>query len=299
MDTDNAKAVEELKLYVSEKKYRIQFRDFVHSEVECVVERTSTDVYVVDGNEVPALNTESITSRVRSYEEKCSKLLAMASVGGFWAEPEHHIVWKRALERLCPSEPVSGLEPWLSLRRYPATLLLYALGLGAVEANRLGFLGDILATTVKRKNSEDVSASEALPPFCLLSDKRWMELLEGMERRHAPLNDWMFANLRDILRDIVPSDERYAWAFDRFEILAALACGHRYNPIYKEYFAPPGVFGYRHENRTRYFDEIRASFGRYGDGSPFVESGIFGANAQECMGELEKLETFVGQLRWW
>lgn len=297
MDIDPAGAVEKLKQYVSETKYRIQLRDLVHSEVERVVELTSTDAYAAEG--VPDPDTASLTGRVRGYEATCSTLLAMASVGGFWAEPEHHIVWKRALERLYPPESRSDFDPWLGLRRYPATLLLYALGLGAVEADRLGFLGDLLATTVKQKDSEDVSASEILPPFCMFSDNRWMNFLEGKKHRLAPLNEWMRAGLRDVLKDIVPAYERYAWTFDRFEILAALACGYRYKPGFGEYWAPPGIFGYSHGNRIRFFDVIRTSLNRNGDGSPFVASGIFGVNARECMGELEKLETFVGQLRWW
>ena len=34
---------------------------------------------------------------------------------------------------------------WLYLQRYPGTLLFYALGLGAIEADRLRFLGRLFS----------------------------------------------------------------------------------------------------------------------------------------------------------
>ncbi len=221
-------AVGSLKRYVSDTRYRIQLRDLVHAEVERVVELTSTEAYAAEGG--PRPDTVSVTSRVRNYEAACSTLLAMASVGAFWAEGEHHAIWKSALARLYPPGPRAGLSLWLDLRKYPASLLLYALGLGAVEADRLGFVGDLLGTTVKREDSQDVSASETLPPDGMSS----MNMLEGMKRHCAPLNKWMHASLREVLRHLVPDDERYSYIFDKFEILLALAYGYRHEPTFKE-----------------------------------------------------------------
>ena len=81
----------------------------------------------------------------------------------------------------------------LGLQRYPATLLLYALGLGALSSNRLPFLGRLLSTTVIQRNQERRTVAETLPPFCLVENihpKEAMQLLEGMDRKHVPLNDW-------------------------------------------------------------------------------------------------------------
>ena len=86
---------------------------------------------------------DRVTACVRGYEEACSTLLAMALTGGFWAEEEHYSAWQRALQHLVSRTPSSGSgsgvsgiiqDTWLELQRYPATLLLYALGLGAIEA---------------------------------------------------------------------------------------------------------------------------------------------------------------------
>ena len=91
----------------------------------------------------------------------------MAPIGGFWAEEAHVYVWQRALERLSAMRSGGGYTLWIGLQRYPGTLLLYALGLGAIEAARLKFLGRLFATTVHREGREDLPAVRLLPPDSL------------------------------------------------------------------------------------------------------------------------------------
>ena len=136
-------AVASLKRYMSESRYRIQLSDLIAKTVEQVVQATSGDAFAVRRG--LQWNTESVTKRVRSYEVACSTLLAMAMVGGFWAEEEHYPVWRRALERLGSTRVNHGEFRWVDLQRYPATLLLYALGLGAIKGERLQFLGHLFA----------------------------------------------------------------------------------------------------------------------------------------------------------
>ena len=57
----------------------------------------------------PHPTRELIAARVRSYEAACSTLLAMAMVGGFWAEEDHYYVWQRALDHLCSTALIGGL----------------------------------------------------------------------------------------------------------------------------------------------------------------------------------------------
>ena len=120
--------VASLKRYLTEPRYRIQLADLIDEEVERAVQATSGAAFVIEGG--PAPTTESATARVRSYEAACSTLLAMAPVAGFWAEDEHVYIWQRALERLSAARSGGGHVLWIDLQRYPATLLLYALGLG-------------------------------------------------------------------------------------------------------------------------------------------------------------------------
>ena len=88
------------------QSHPIQFSEFVNENVEQVVEMTSGEAFALEDG--PILTSESVTARVRGYEEACSTLLAMAVTGGFWAEEEHYSAWQRALQRL----GLKNIEQW-------------------------------------------------------------------------------------------------------------------------------------------------------------------------------------------
>ena len=188
-------AIASLKRYLSEPRYRIQLSDLINESVERTVESVSR--YAFDMN-TPSPDTKTLTLRVRSYETACSTLLALASTGGRWAEKDHFDVWRRVLERLAATPSVGGYKIWLGLQRYPATLVLYALGLGALSSSRLEFLGKMFSIAVHDENGEGRTLVQLLPPYCLFGSinvQQTMQLLEGMDKRRAPLNDWIHRTL--------------------------------------------------------------------------------------------------------
>ena len=292
-------AVASLKRFISEPRYRIQLADLVDKTIGRVIEVTSGEAFALEGGPTPT--TESTTARVRRYEAACSTLLAMASVGGFWAEEKHYQVWQRALERLGSTTLSSGTVLWLDLQRYPATLLLYALGLGAVEADRLQFLKRLLAAILRREHQEDVLAIQILPPFCLFErGGQVMRILEGMDRHYAPMNDWIHKILWPYAERIIPDNDRYTLVFDKLEILMALSLAHHKDEWSSgEYWTIPGSFGYRSANRNRILQEIEESLSKMHDESPFVRCGIFGETAEECKQGLAALENFFSKLHWY
>lgn len=260
-------AVASLKRYLTEPRFRIQLADLVGDEVERIVEGTLGEKFAVQGG--PAPDNASATSRVRAYEAACKTLLAMAPIGGFWVEEQHYYIWQSTLDRLSSVKSGGGSTLWLELQRYPATLFLYALGLGAIEAGHLRFLGRLFATHVHRENREDIPAVQLLPPFCLFEYGREQafRLLEGMDRRYAPLNDRLHETLREPVKRLIPNDSRYTLVFDKLEILMALGYADHAKRTKDRYWAPPGAYGYRRENRTRVMQEIQDSISSMGDQS--------------------------------
>ena len=289
-------AVASLKRYLTEPRYRIQLADMVNETVDRVVEATSDQRFIAQGG--PAPNSELMTARVRGYEAACSTLLAIAPIGGFWVEEDHYYIWQRALERLSVVPSGGGYTLWLGLQRYPGTLLLYALGLGAVEAGRLQFLGRLFGTTVHRENREDIPAVQLLPPFSLFDQGggKAAQILEGMERRHAPLNDWLHTVLRQPTKRLIPDDNRYTFVFDKFEMLMALGYAHHTKRTNEWYWAPPGAFGYRSQNRDRFLQEIEESISKEKEQSPFVVSGIFGDSAETCTQNIASFRDFAAKI---
>ena len=294
-------AVASLKRYLSEARHRIRLSDLVDGVVEHVIEATSGEAF---GTEGPRPDTVSATARVRRYEAACSTLLALATVGGFWAEDEHVLLWQRAVSRLGSTRSISGYGIWVDLGRYPGSLLLpdetgYALGIGAVEAGRLGLLGRLLETPIREEHREDETAIQVLPPGCLFDGNgHVMRMLEGMERRHAPLNDWMHTALRPPAGRIIPKDSRYTFVFDKLEILIALNYIHGHSRDSLDIWLPLGAFGYRRETRGRIVQEIEESLSSRRNDSPFVKCGIFGDTEEVCRQRLATLKDVIAETRW-
>lgn len=290
-------AVATLKRYLSEPRYRIQLSDLIDDAVERVIESVATPFFDVDS---PEPNTETVTERVRVYEAACSTLLAMAATGGRWAEEDHYDNWRRTLERLATLPLLGGKVMWLGLQRYPATLVLYALGLGALSSNRLAFLGHILSTEIPQPNYETRTVSQLLPPNCMFGGtfdvRKAMQLLEGMERKYAPLSNWIHEAMRQHMGNTAYSSEQYDLVFDKLEILMALSCAHCENREGRGFWAPLGRYVGRSQTRERILREVLESVSTLRHDSPFVKAGIFGETPDECAVSIEQFKEFVREV---
>ena len=164
-------AVASLKRYLSSPQYRINLDDLVATEVDRVLKVISSPGFEVQNG--PELNATTITARVRAYEAACETLIAMGVVAGYWLEDWNTAAWQKALARLAVPTSENGRLVWISLQRYPATLLLYALGLGAIaaEERKLVFLSRLFGTHVFQEHRDNKTTVELLPPVCLTADR--------------------------------------------------------------------------------------------------------------------------------
>ena len=294
-------AVASLKRYLPEPRYQIQLSDLIAESVERVVEAVSTPLFDVDS---PEPDTETVTARVRAYEEASSTLLAMAATGGRWAEEAHYDNWRRTLERMTTLSHLSGKLMWLGLQRYPATLVLYALGLGALSGNRLQLLGHLLSTEIPQADHATRTVSQLLPPNNIFGGfsqgfghpLKAMQILEGMEGRPTPFSEWIQTAVWQYMSNIIFNSKQYDLAFDKLEILMALSYAFhddkKAEPWYR-YWTPLGSFVYRSQTRERVIREIEGSISALQHDSPFVRSGIFGETADECMASIQQFKAFV------
>ena len=291
-------AVASLKRYLPEPRYRIQLSDLIDDVVERVVASVSTPFFDVNS---PEPDTETITARVRAYEAACSTLLAMATTGGHWAEEAHYDNWRRTLERLATLPHLSGKLMWLGLQRYPATLVLYALGLGALSGNRLQLLGHLLSTEIPQADHVTKTVSQLLPPNYIFegfslgfgNPLKAMQMLEGMEKKYTPFSDWIQSEVRQYLGNTTYNNEHYDLSFDKLEILMALGSAHHRKKSKGLFWAPLGSFVRRSKTRERILREIEGSVSTLLYDSPFVRSGIFGETPDECAESIKEFKEFV------
>ena len=276
-------AVASLKRYLAEPRHRIRLSDLIDEVVEQVVKTTTDDALI--GNP-SRWDDNAVKERMRSLEAACSTLLALGVTGGSWTEEEqqeHFRPWKRALGRLGSKDyPASNIE--VDLRRYPAMLLLHALGLGAVEADRLWVLERLLKTPVRTSYWEEETAVLTLHPAHLAKSDRIV---------HSTLSRRLRECLRPHARRIVPDDAMYMMVFDKLEILLGLAYCHGHSGTTQSTCRP---FWNVPENGGRILNEIEASLSSKGEESPFVKSRVFGATDEECRRILKELRATVPSL---
>lgn len=291
-------AVQSLKRYLSEPKYRIKLRDLITKEVQGVHVKLSGDAF--SASQSIQWTTEAVTKRVRSYETICSVLLAMGMVGGFWVKENQYSMWEQAVKDISQTQVGDrNSYNWLELKRYPATLLFYALGVGAVKAEKFRFLKHLFDVMVfncwgsSGMEPETLEAVRILPPHRFNHLQNKMQILEGMENDKLPLNQRICKKLESHSQHIIPNIEQYFLAFQKLEILMAL------NSLnYENYHYSSGLFYDSMENRKIILREIRESLNTFGNESPLVTCNIFGSTANSCREQLASLEQKVEKIRY-
>ena len=291
-----AASVASLKRYLSEDRFRIQLTDLVGEEVERVIAETRGARFPLQGG--PAPGKDTLTPRVRAIEAACSTLISLAIVGGEWSEEQHFPVWERAISRLAATPSPNGYTVWTALQRYPAVLLLYAIGVPAAMAGRYSLVCRLLKQRITNWNGVSLPIVQLLPPYWFSEhgSEVWRDL-DGMDRHHAPLNDWICSYLYNKMQSLAGSAEAFERVFDRFEVLFALAYA-----VYGERsddWVPPGCFGYRWANKDRVLNEIQESIANQGAESPFIKSGLLGNSIPDFDRALTAFQNTLSRLHWW
>jgi hypothetical protein len=290
-------AVATLKRYLSENKHRIALDDFVGAAVENVSSAASGAAFDMDSRDV---NGTAVLARLKSYEAASATLMRMAFVAGQWSEGVQLAPWTKALAKLSIRRAQGGVNIWLGLQRYPATLLLYCFGLGALISGRYDALHALFSTTVARENREDKRVVELVPIEALFDrGADVMKLLPNRERQYTPLQNHVEELLWTLFHSHFPSEAQFRLTFDRLELLAALSYAIPAIEKGGRYWTLPGAYAWRSENRQHIVNEIRSSLATSGNQSPFVTSRLVGGTAEHGLKNLGELEQFVPQLRWY
>ena len=124
-----------------------------------------------------------------------------------------------------------------------------------------------------------------------------MQALPGRDRQYAPLNERLSEVMRLVPEGRLPSTQAFDLAFDTVEILLALNFARPREPQGR-YWALPGRYGYRHQDRDRLLAKLRADVGSAAAPGPLAMSRLIGLTVEECETNLNSFVPFVQSLRW-
>ncbi len=289
-----AAAVASLKKYLSEQKYRIQLDELILGEtsrVLSVIEGPTFEMHPRD------LDGKRLSDRVRGYEAASTTLIEMAAVAGYWAKDAQLKPWLRSVARLAQRKHENGLTTLIGFQRYPACLVTYAFGLGAVAADNLSAFGELLSVKIVREHRNELISAVALHPLSMfdrgVSD---VKLLPGKERHYLPLNSWIEDYFAPLGNALFQSDQEYRNGLDKTEFLWTLAYARLVREEDGHFWVPFGNFIYRSDSYTQLMKDFRSSITTAGESSPYVTSSIFGTSVMECEEILDKIEPLA--LEW-
>lgn len=281
-------AVAQAKKYLSEEKYKIQLHDLLMQELEEIVRETSPECYPVNGS----FQNEDIAHRIEAFEAISEVAVAIIAIGCYWGNKEHHALWIKAIDRLAnPAHPQSWNAAMQGLRYYPALLLLYAGGIAAVADGHYDTLYG-LSSKPKVRNS---NRSEDLTRGLITeADPDIFKAIPGLQNMKVPRSERLFKVLRQHLRELLPGDEEYLRAFDRFEALQAFWSANIAG------WAIPGMFMYRygHFNEGSVLAEIIKEHEKYGPDWQIFKIGFFGGDPEQWQPSLTRVMEMTNHISW-
>jgi hypothetical protein len=221
-----ALAVARLKRYLPDPTRRIDVHDLMTSAVQQVVEVVAQQPLHRDG-----LTVQDIVNVLDDAKQSVLPVLGLLINGAYFDRSRDHLdLWIDAIQRLLRARgKFSGSfnDNLDRARHYPALLAYRSAGIVAVVTGRDDVLLRLATEPVWRDPYRSNARIQALH---VLHDHRVVEsdVINVMSRWNGqrwlyPQSHLLRDELREPLREILPDDEEYAWANDRYEYRIALA----------------------------------------------------------------------------
>ena len=285
-------AAETLKRYLSEDRYRIRLRELVGNVTEELVGRIGGDAFPPH----TAFSNEELLARTRRLEIACESSLALIANGCYWGEAKHDDLWLQTIRRLAEFEaPRSGLPLWIGLFRYPALLHLYVAGIASVAASRYYLLAKLLHAPCRSIDHGEIQnvVESVYAPF-IVSDNAAQILMSDPDapetRYKTPLSQYLFSVLRPVFTELVPAEQEYTDAFDRFEYLVSLV---QYD---LDQFYALGCFVWR--DRRQFFAMVGKEIEAARDRWPPLSAGLFGGSLDRLLEAKQAVDAEAARRRW-
>lgn len=281
-------ARERVKRYLPREEHKIDLADLILKTARQSREDLfDKNRFPLGGSELP--NDFEHTSRYQEYGAMVTPITTVLMTCGYWGGDTPNTGSSQvsdSLSILTPNDDPQGpYNDFLAnLRRYPATMALYGVGLAGIAGNNWPLVTSILSTPIevsrlRRSQSAEKLPSEALHPRWLTDD--WGRGLrrEGVEESlRSSLQD----NLRDTAMDFFTSESAYERAFTRFELIMDL--------IWYAKNDPENI----HSLGTTYWEEdvedLKEEIAYEGADWPLIKEGVVLLDSSEATGLLSTIE---------
>ena len=265
-------SVARLKRYLPDPIRRIDLGDLVSEAVS-----TAADKAVAYPTNVNTLDGQALEDLYAAMLADVTLALRLLIEGVYHDQDRDHTgLWVKSIHQLMLARKlITGAHQQAldTARHYPALLALRAAGVASLVADR----DDVLLGLLTEPTWRDPLSRDRLPAVIALRDytvasadvvnafPRW-----SGQRWLYPPSHLLRADLREVLRPILPDEDDYRWANDQYEYRVALT----------QYHLEPRPVGYARSTPGEFIGTSPFGGRQWADGQPLTEADFRGAAGQ-------------------
>jgi hypothetical protein len=291
--------VRELERMIDDPTKRIALRRLVEEQSQSLAKALEGQVFSVTGNQ-PTPTDTTLSERMRAYELVSANAVAMmAAAADFFTDPSQVPLLVELLHNSVEGGVTGGYTAYINLRLYPALLLLYSGGMGALRGERYQTLVSLwYAKVPSGAGGPDDEAARILRPSHIIDPSAAQSLLPT-PRLLSPMSEYLYVILREPLRAIVLADGVYELLFDSFEFLTAMVSAD----LTRDGYAPAvhvGRFGWKARSVSRSYvgTAVRQEIAAAGAEWPLLTAGGFGGELSRAVAALDVVDGVVSRFPW-
>jgi len=252
-------AVAMLKEYLPEPRHEIRLHDLVNGELGRLIERLDKSRFSTD-----SWSPENFAGQVVRYQAALAPFLPLAYTAGLWSNEQHARQWSDLVVSLaCRRRNEGGHVPLVDLRAFPAALVLYAFGLGAVVGRRPRLLGMVAGRTADIDGRQvSLALGDRLNAASLITDggADRFTLLPAYASKRLPGSELMADAVRPLAKHELRDAEAFDLAFARLELALSFGYAERILGDQRRFWAPPARVAFDPTLRQTVFANWRADY---------------------------------------
>jgi hypothetical protein len=281
------KIVAATKRYVADERCRLRLFEALAEESRRVLQM------LVDIKAAPGWSEDEFRRRVGMYDESFADLCRAAALIGRWGSDSSTDALTHPIKRLCDGLEQGGNMGWLRLQWYPALLLFYAGGIGAVTGGRYDALMTLMHAAVRKPDGEYEMLVTATTNG-VGDGTQLFKLMPGLDRHYLPCSEHLHARLGKLLNEVLHLGSDFDASFDTFEILRAIEYAH----LSDREWGPVGRFAWRLRYGSSAWQRLMTDAQSAGNAWPPLAMGLCGGSSERLTAVRQWLERAIARHAW-
>lgn len=235
---------------------------------------------------------EAVQVFAGELERRSMELAEAALWACYWDDGDGAKTWVEVISQLANAVPDgNGYPVWLSLRLYPAVIVLHAAGIGATAATKPTVLAALFRDVLVQGVNELRPAALALYPEGAIPDDQLAIALGGSGP--SPAEDRLRSLVRPLAAELISDRVRFDLVVDRFSyLLGVLYWGSRGGG-----WAPVGRVGSRRWDPMIDLAGSLEPDAPHGTGAVLLAAGLFGGDRERMAAAAAGYKEFVERAR--